>query len=67
MTGPEFRAWRRRMGLSRAALLDALHGLGWRGLTIHALNLWATRGPPQHATALFRLMEACPDAWKRTD
>lgn len=63
MTGAEFRAWRRGHDLTRAGLLAVLHGLGWTNLTIHTVNVWATRGPPPHAVALFRVMDTCPAAW----
>ena len=61
MTPDEFRAWRRRAGLSRAALLDALRALGWHGLTIHALNTWAMRGTPSHVAVLLRVLERHPE------
>ncbi len=63
MAPEDFRAARRRLGLTRAELLAALHGLGWTTLTIHAVDQWGTRGAPQHVAAILALMERAPDTW----
>ncbi len=64
MTPHEFRAWRRRHDLSRAALLDALRRLGWVDLTIHALNTWGTRGVPLYVALILAFMERHPEDWR---
>lgn len=63
MTAEAFRAWRRRMNLSRPALLDALRGLGWTKLTIHAVNTWGVRGTPEHVDVVFGFMERHRGDW----
>lgn len=63
MTADGFRAWRRRMGLSRVALLDALRGRGWSKLTIHAVNTWGVRGTPEHVDVVLGFMERHRGDW----
>lgn len=57
MTPAEFRAWRKRMDLTRSALLDTIHHLGWPSLTIRTLDTWQRRGPPEHAAVILKLLE----------
>lgn len=57
MTPDEFRAWRRRNRLSRAALRDTLRDFGWTKVTIHAVNSWGVRGPPEHVALILALLE----------
>lgn len=63
MTGPGFRDWLRRRDLSRLALLDALHRLGWTDLKLRALDKWRRDGPPQHAVVVLGFMERHPGDW----
>ena len=57
MTPADYRAWRRRMGLTRAALLTELRAWGWASLSPHTVDTWQQRGPPEHAQVAFALME----------
>lgn len=63
MTPDQFRAWRRRHGLSRLALLAALHRVGWTDLTLSALDNWVKRGPSQCGVVVLGFMERHRAEW----